>query len=253
MKVFICRWQNGNLSIVGARDPEDAISILDELGDATDAELFETKNLLIDFELDDNGHLELQQFGEELDGLILEKAYPLLLQARMNNDDDETDFPEAAEAERERLWPKDEVRETEHFARNLFVARVASDRKISLASALKKIKTENLTLNESWHSLAAKCQALNSVQFGEHIASMLEPADEDGPDRSLRMSSVPDAELKPYDENDLLPHFLLAAVIAEHARASILMAWPYVRPHLKEEIGTFWRWLAQEVRAIPTF
>ena len=47
MKVFICRWQNGDLSIVGARDAEDAVSILDELADATDAELFETKDLLI--------------------------------------------------------------------------------------------------------------------------------------------------------------------------------------------------------------
>jgi hypothetical protein len=125
------------------------VLILDEIGDATYAQLFETNNLLIDFELDDNGHLELQQFGEDLDGLIWQKAYPLLLQARMNNDDFEKDFPEAAEAERDRLWPKDEVRETEHFARNLFVARVASDRNISLASALKQIKAENLTFNES--------------------------------------------------------------------------------------------------------
>ena len=229
MRVFLCRWQNGNLSIVGARNREDAVLILDELGDATEAELFETKNLLIDFGLDDNGHLELLEFGEELAHLISEKAYPLLHQARMNNVDDEADFPEATKAEREWLWPKEEVRETEHLARNLFVARVASDRKINLASALKKIKAENLTFNESWHTLAAKCRALNSVQFDEHITSMLDPADEDGPDRSLRMSSVPDAELKPYDKNDLLPHFLLATVIAEHARASILMPWPHVR------------------------
>ena len=64
MKVFICRWQNGDLSIVGARDREDAISILDELADATEAELFETKDLLIHFNLDHNGQLELQEFGE---------------------------------------------------------------------------------------------------------------------------------------------------------------------------------------------
>jgi simple sugar transport system ATP-binding protein len=47
MKVFICRWQNGDLSIVSARDPEDAVSVLDEVADATDAELFETKELVI--------------------------------------------------------------------------------------------------------------------------------------------------------------------------------------------------------------
>ena len=66
------------------------------------------------------------------------------------------------------------------------------------------------------------------------------------------MSSVPQEELKPYDQNDLLPHFLLAAVLAEQLDASILMTWPQVRPHLKAEIGTYWRWLAQAVRDLPT-
>ena len=252
MKIFICRWQHGDLSIVGARDADEAVLILDEFGDATDAELFETKNLLIDFHLNEDGDLELQQFGEDLDRLIWHKAYPLLFQARINTDAAvEIDFPQAVEAELDRLWPKDEFRETEHFARNLFAARVASDRNISLANALRTIKAENLTLNESWHTLAVKCQVFNSVQFANHIQSMLAPS-QDGPDLSLRMSSVPEEELKPYDENDLLPHFLLAAVIAEHARTTILMGWSHARHHVKEEIGTYWRWLAQTVRTLPT-
>ena len=82
MKVFICRWQNGNLSIVGARDQEDAVLILDEVGDATDAQLFETGNLLINFELDDDGHLELQQFSEDLDGSIWQNAYPVTVRGK---------------------------------------------------------------------------------------------------------------------------------------------------------------------------
>jgi len=249
MKVFICRWQNGDLSIVGARDAEDAVSILDELADATDAELFETKDLLIHFELNHNGHLELEQFGEGLDDLIWKKAYPLLFQARMNDDNHETDFPEAVDAERARLWPKGDIRETEQLARNLFVARVASDRNISLASALKIIKAETLSFNESWHTLAVKCQVFNSAH-DNHITGMVAPSD--SACLSLRMSSVPQAELNTYDQNDLLPHFLLAAVLAERFGASILMAWPYVRPHLKKEIGTYWRWLAQAVRTLPT-
>src|ERR1043166_7831096 len=116
MRVFICRWQNGDLSIVGARDQEDAISILDELADATDAELFETKDLLINFELDHNGNLELEQFGEGLNGLIWQKAYPLLFHATMNDDNDETDLLEALDAERARLWPKDDIRDPENLA-----------------------------------------------------------------------------------------------------------------------------------------
>lgn len=250
MKVFICRWQNGDLSIVGARDPEDAVSILDEVADATDAELFETKDLLINFQLDHNGHLELEEFGEGLDDLISQKAYPLLFQATMNNENDETDLLEAVDAERARLWPKDDIRETEHLARNLFVARLASDRNISLASALKTIKAGTLSFNESWHTLAVKCEVFNSAH-DNHITGMVAPSAA-GAYLSLRMSSVPQAELKPYHQNDLLPHFLLAAVFAERFGASILMAWPYVRPHLKKEIGTYWHWLAQAVRALPT-
>ena len=252
MKLFLCRWQHGDLSIVAARDADEALLILVEFGDATDAELFETNNLLIDFKLNDDGDLELQQFGEDLDTLIWQKAYPIIFQATINNDPAvEIDFAKAVEAEQVRLWPEGEFRETEHFARNLFVARVASDRNISLANAIRTIKAENLTFNESWHTLAVKCQVFNTVQFDNHIQSMLAPP-EDGTDLSLRMSSVPEEELKPYDEDDLLPHFLLAAVVAEHARTTILMGWSHVRHYLKEEIGTYWRWLAQTVRTLPT-
>ena len=251
MRVFICRWQHGDLSIVGARNADEAVLILAEFGDATDAELFETKNLLIDFRLNDSGDLELEQFGQDLDTLIWQRAYPLIFQATTNNDPAvETDFLKVVEAEQVRLWPNEEFRETEHFARNLFVTRVASDRNVSLANALKIIKTENLTVNESWHTLAVKCQVFNTVQFANHIQSLLEPS-EDGPDLSLRMSSVPEEELSPYDENDLLPHFLLAAVVAEHARTTILMGWSHARHYVKEEIGTYWRWLAQTVRTLP--
>lgn len=248
MKVFICRWQNGDLSIVSARDPEDAVSVLDEVADATDAELFETKDLLIHFELDDNGNLVLQEFGEGREDVIYEKAYPLLFQARTNDHHDETSFFEALDAERTRLWPKDDIRETEHLARNLFVARVASDRNISLASALKTIKAESLSLNESWHTLAVKCEVFNTAH-DNNIIGTVPPSSSCV---SLRLSSVPEAELKPYAQDDLLPHFLLAAVLAENLGASILMPWPYVRPHLKKEIGTYWRWLAQAVRDLPT-
>ena len=248
MKVFICRWQNGDVSIVSARDHEDAVSVLDEVADATDAELFETEDLLINFELDDKGNLALQEFGERFDGEIWEKAYPLLFEARMNDDNDETNFPEAVDAERARLWPKEDIRETEHLARNLFVARVASDRNISLANALKTIKAENLSINESWHTLALKCQ-LFTGEHDNNTTGMVPPSTTC---LGLRVSSVPQAELKPYDQNDLLPHFLLAAGLAEHLAASILMTWPYVRPHLNKEIGTYWRWLAQAVRDLPT-
>jgi hypothetical protein len=271
MKVFLCRWQNGDLSIVGARDREEAIFILDELADATDAEFFETKDLLINLALNDNGHLELhdrEPFGEEFGDIVYDNAYPLLVQARRDSEDEEDDFAEAVKAERERLWPKEEIRPTEHLARNLLVTRIASDRQISLASALKRIKTKKLVPNEAWHTLAGTCIDMTRGQFAthmqllhEHVASNLglqeDLASGNGKERSnetsVRMACSPieEAKLKPYDQNDVLPHFLLAAALAEQMRGSILMSWPYVSPVLQEEIGTFWHWLAQEVRALP--
>ena len=209
-----------------------------------------TKHLLIDFRLNDAGHLELEGFGEDLDEEILENAYPLIARARRNSLDAD-DFPEAAKAERERLYPKDEIRETTSLARNLFIARIASDQNTTLATAIKKIKVNNLTFSEPWHTLAARSATLNTVHFANHMTSMMDAsAEDDDADKSLRMSSVPDEELKPYEKADLLPHYLLTAVIAVRARGSMLMVWPHVREHVKEEIGTFWYWLAQEVRAL---
>jgi hypothetical protein len=145
-----------------------------------------------------------------------------------------------------------QILETEAFAQNLLVARIAVDRNITLASALKRIRNKTLVPTEPWHTLAGKCRALNVDQFYDHLASLMHPSEEDGPDESVRMSTLPDnEELKPYDQSDLLPHFLFAASLAEHGRTSILTAWQYVGPYLNEEIGTFWHWLAQEVRALP--
>ena len=145
-----------------------------------------------------------------------------------------------------------QIPETEHFAHNLLVARIAADRNITLATALKRIRSKNLAPTEPWHTLAAKCRALNIDQFYNHLASLMHPPEEHGPDESVRMSTLPDnEELKPYDQSDLLPHFLFAASLAEHGRSSILTAWQYIGPYRNEEIGTFWHWLAQEVRALP--
>src|SRR5712664_1827354 len=147
MKVFLCRWQNGDFSIVGARNSEEAIKILDELADATDAELFETKSLLIDLHLNDEGRFDFNGFGEDLEDAVWENCYPLLLKASHESEEDEPDLSEAVKAERTRLWPDRELRPTESLARNLFVARIASDQNISLAAALKKIRAKKLTFD----------------------------------------------------------------------------------------------------------
>ncbi len=77
----MCRWPNGDLSFVSARNKEDAIVMLDEWDNADLAELKAIRNFMVDFRLTDRGELELQEFGEGVLDDILERAYPVLSQA----------------------------------------------------------------------------------------------------------------------------------------------------------------------------
>ena len=62
MPMFMCRWPNGDLSFVSARNREDAIIKLDEWDNAEVAELRQIHTFMVDFKLTDDGDLELQAF-----------------------------------------------------------------------------------------------------------------------------------------------------------------------------------------------
>ncbi|MGH9626752.1 MAG: hypothetical protein ACRD7E_00080 [Bryobacteraceae bacterium] len=77
----MCRWMNGDVSFVSARTKEDAIIMLDEWDDAEGAEISQIRDFMVDFRLNDEGELELKEFGENCRDSILKKAYPRLLEA----------------------------------------------------------------------------------------------------------------------------------------------------------------------------
>ena len=83
--MFMCRWMNGDVSFVSARTKEDAIVMLDEWENAEGAEISQIRDFMVDFRLNDEGDLELAEFGESCRNTILEKAYPRLLEAIMAN------------------------------------------------------------------------------------------------------------------------------------------------------------------------
>jgi hypothetical protein len=62
--MFMCRWMNGDVSFVSARTKEDAIVMLDEWDDAEGAEISQIRDFIVDFRLNDEGDLELAEFGE---------------------------------------------------------------------------------------------------------------------------------------------------------------------------------------------
>src|ERR671913_1913460 len=81
--MFMCRWMNGDVSFVSARTKEDAIVMLDEWDNAEGAEISQIRDFMVDSRLDDEGDLELAEFGESCRDAILKNAYPRLLEVMM--------------------------------------------------------------------------------------------------------------------------------------------------------------------------
>jgi hypothetical protein len=76
----MCRWPNGDVSFVSARNREDAIIALDECN-AELAELRQFRDFMVYFRLAESGELELQGFGESCQEQIWDRAYPVLASA----------------------------------------------------------------------------------------------------------------------------------------------------------------------------
>ena len=90
MSLYICRWQNGNVSAVSAASREKAILLLNEIGNAEACELFPVTDFMVHFRLKceaDNiegaSPLELQEFGEETLDMLFDRVYPVYAKASM--------------------------------------------------------------------------------------------------------------------------------------------------------------------------
>jgi hypothetical protein len=89
MSLYICRWQNGNVSVVSAASRENAICLLDEVGNAEACELFPVKNFMVHFRLRDKvdnieaaAPLELGEgFGQETLDILYDRVYPVYAKA----------------------------------------------------------------------------------------------------------------------------------------------------------------------------
>ena len=100
MPAYLCRWMNGDVSIVMAADPEDAVIRLDEFGNADHAELYEIEDLMIDFRLEDDGRLRIQQWGDLTIETLMEKAFPHLNTAIRESLDGGEEVREGVSSER---------------------------------------------------------------------------------------------------------------------------------------------------------
>jgi hypothetical protein len=113
--LYLCRWPNGEFSVVKADSRREAIIELDEWAGAEPAWLVPIDQCMIDFRLNDQAEIELLQFGEETADFIWEQCYPAL-RALLSSDDavrsgvgERTTsaveiIKTAVEHERKRLW-----------------------------------------------------------------------------------------------------------------------------------------------------
>ena len=113
MPLYLCRWPNGDVSVVSAKNKTDAIVELDELDNADYAEISRLNEFLIDLRLDDAGRLELARLGESTENTIMQTAFPEL-EVALTSDELLALKPESpqywrkvrdeVERERKRLW-----------------------------------------------------------------------------------------------------------------------------------------------------
>lgn len=76
--LYLCRWPNGEFSIVNAETKRDALVQLDEFAGAHSGWLIPLETFLADFRLTDTGEIELNEFGEDTIDFIRSHCYPEL-------------------------------------------------------------------------------------------------------------------------------------------------------------------------------
>ena len=96
MAIYLCRWPNGDFSIVSAKTKADAIELLDEWGNAEQAFLSRMPDCMFDFRLRDDGRIELVDIGESTHDCIMETCYPELDKAFASAEWDETGLGHSA-------------------------------------------------------------------------------------------------------------------------------------------------------------
>ena len=113
MPVYLCRWPNGDFSIVSAGTKSDAIVLLDEWGNAEQAKLWRMEDCMFDFRLNDEGEIVLAETGEATYEDVMEKCYPVAFEALCDADfkakggytkDSQKAIRKAVKQERDRLW-----------------------------------------------------------------------------------------------------------------------------------------------------
>ena len=99
--IFLCRWPNGDRSVVLARNRADAVEKLDEVGNAEGCPMRALSETQVHFVLADDGELVLDGLGGDTEAAIFAFCYPALNAARGSGQD------VRSEVQRERVRGED--------------------------------------------------------------------------------------------------------------------------------------------------
>jgi len=157
MAIYLCRWPNGEFSIVSAKTKSDAIELLDEWGNAEQASLTRMQDCMFDFRRDDEGRIDLADIGEASYDHIMGTCYPELERVLETAEWDDTGqvysadsskrIRAAVESERTRLWsnqPPVKEAQTERgreIQKQTGAASVVIDRMVR-ATATKRLRSK---------------------------------------------------------------------------------------------------------------
>ena len=78
MPLFLCRWLNGDCSVVWAPSREDAIVELDQVANAEACPITHVRTFQVHWVLNEQGKLILEALGEGTEEEIVSSAYPVL-------------------------------------------------------------------------------------------------------------------------------------------------------------------------------
>ena len=84
--LYLCRWPNGEFSVVKADSKLDAMIQLDEWAGANASWLVPLETFIVDFALNELGQIEMAEFGEHTAEFLREHCYPEL-EAVLSRDD----------------------------------------------------------------------------------------------------------------------------------------------------------------------
>ena len=101
MRIYACRWENGDLSFVAARSKEEAVLIIDEVCSVDVEHIREIKAFGIHLSLEDDGRFVAEDFSEGLEEEVMFDGYPALWDPELDRRNKDS-LLGAVRAERER-------------------------------------------------------------------------------------------------------------------------------------------------------